>query len=466
MMLIKRPWLLPLISTLACSGNDLITTCIEDPSQLGCAPSTGGPSDGTVIKLGLVAPLTGNASGSGEGLKNGAVLAFSEIDWTIGNYRIELVDIDSESANLDSGAIAAKYQTAVNDQNLVAGLLNWHSSVALELMEVAADARMAHMFPLGASDQINATYDSDPSRYVVWGAKGWPQPGTYVSSYLDLMQCLLTTGCEEAQAQTDWTPTFKGIFIATEPGTWGDSFEAGATRKIEEPGSYWATEGWAVAGSLEVLAEDDATTLANKAQSVADANVSVLLMTHTADNMGQFIEQVRLKMDPDPLIIVEGLGWSSASLTSAGQSAIGVLDGGYGPYNGAPEVREVVQRFQTQYELDFGAAPSTSSGGLAYDYTRFAIRVLERALEKHGDIDREGVLDIYATEVQTGQLTLDTGVVMSQYVYSSDSVPDPSYGIDTYYFPVYQYQDPNNDGEVDFATVFPAVLRDSEVIVP
>lgn len=450
----------------ACSGDENVATCLDDSSQLGCAPIQNGSTSRQVIRIGLVAPLTGGSSASGEGLKNGATLAFREIDWTIGDYRVELVDIDSESANLDSQAIAAKYRTAIQTNDLVAGLLNWHSSVAVELMDVAADEQMAHLFPLGATDQINTKYAADPTRYRVWSAKGWPQPGTYVKSYLDLMQCLLTSGCQDAEGSKAWSPSNRAVYVATEAGSWGDAFEAGATSNIVAATSWWAQNGWRVAGSLELSATDDATQLSDKAQQVADAGVSVVLMTSTADNMGQFVEQLRLKMDPDPVIIVEGLGWSAASLTSAGQSAIGVLDGGFGPYSGDPARATVVQRFQEQYELQFGQAPSTSSGGLAYDYTRFAIRVLERVLETRGTIDREGILEVYAQEVRTGMLTFDDGVVMDRYSYTETTAPDPVYGIGDYYFPVYQYQDPNQDGTVDFATVFPSVLRDANVLIP
>ena len=450
-----------------CSDPEDLITCAEDPTQLGCAPVGDVTPPTDVLKIGLVAPLTGNASGSGQQLRNAAYLAFDEINWTIGRYTIELVDIDSESANIDSEAIAAKYQAAIQNDGLVAGLLNWHSAVALVLMEVAADARMAHLFPLGASNAINDRYRSNPERYSVWGAKGWPQPATYVTSYLDLLQCLSTPECQEANSERPWTLNDKTVYVATEAGTWGDSFEAGAADSIEDPDGWWAANGWTVAGSLEVSADDDATTLAAKAQTIAEANVSVLLMTSTAGNIGQLVEQVRIAMDNDPMIIVEGLGWSEVSLASAGLSAIGVLDGGFGLFNGNPTVQDLVNAFKRNYEFDFGLPPSTSSGGLAYDYTRFAIEVLRRAAEKNdGIIDREKILDVYAKEVSTGLLSYDAGVVMNRYTYTSSIAPDPVYNRNTYFFPVYQYQDQNADTEIETVTVFPGGLRDGTVVFP
>ena len=58
----------------------------------------------------------------------------------------------------------------MEDNNAVAGFLNWHSGIALELMEVAADGQMAHLFGMGASGAINEKYKSD-EKYEVWGQR-------------------------------------------------------------------------------------------------------------------------------------------------------------------------------------------------------------------------------------------------------------------------------------------------------
>ena len=101
----------------------------------------------------MVAPLTGDASGSGEGIRNAARLALSEISYTIGDYAIEIVEVDSisDTAGADSATpdIGAAYRAAMEDNNAVAGFLNWHSGIALELMEIAADGQMAHLFGMG-----------------------------------------------------------------------------------------------------------------------------------------------------------------------------------------------------------------------------------------------------------------------------------------------------------------------------
>ena len=427
--------------------------------------TTGGGDDENVITMLMVAPLTGDASGSGEGIRNAARLALSEIGYAVGDYTIEIVEIDSVSdtagADSESPDVGGAYAAAIDEHDAVAGFLNWHSGIALELMEVAGEAQMAHLFGMGASGAINDKYDSD-EKYEVWGAKGWPNPGTYVKSYFDAMACALESDCSELDTGgATWAPAHKNIMIVGESGAWGDSFVSGARSVAEDADGYWAQNGWVVALEAKVDADMDASTLAAKADEAAAANVSLVVMTSTADNAYEFIDQLRAKLD-NPVIVTEGLGWAN----TPGITAEGVMDGGWGPYNSDPDAASKVAAFQTNYELEYGSAPSVSTSGFGYDYTNFAIAVLERALEKHGEITRAGVLDIYKSEVQTGTLSYTNGVVMSEYKYTEETAPDPVYELGKYYFPVFQYQDTDADGSLEYKIVYPSNLAESAFVLP
>jgi branched-chain amino acid transport system substrate-binding protein len=57
----------------------------------------------------------------------------------------------------------------------------------------------------------------------------------------------------------------------------------------------------------------------------------------------------------------------------------------------------------------------------------------------------------FVEEVQTGKLTFgkaDGALIMNEYRYNADSVPDPVVAKDGYYFPVIQYT--NGKGEIVF----------------
>ena len=82
------------------------------------------------------------------------------------------------------------------------------------------------------------------------------------------------------------------------------------------------------------------------------------------------------------------------------------------------------------------------------------------------EITRASVLDVYKSEVQTGTLTYTGGVVMSEYKYTEETAPDPVYELGKYYFPVFQYQDTDGDGALEYKIVYPANLAESSFVLP
>ncbi|MEE2960310.1 MAG: ABC transporter substrate-binding protein [Myxococcota bacterium] len=416
------------------------------------------------VNLLMVAPLTGTAASTGEAMRNGSKLRWSENNFMIGDYKINLVEVDSESdaLGIDSASpdIGAKYRAAVEEHQPVAGFLNWHSGIALELMDIDAEYNLPHLFGLGASGLVNDKYHSDP-KYKVWGGKGWPQPAAYILSYFDALQCSLSESCTELTREGGvWNPSTQYVMVATESGAWGESFETGAIGVLEAQDGYWKKNGWTVALKMKVDADMDASTLTAKVKEAETANVSLVVMSSTADNANQFLNLLRAKL-PNVVIITEGLGWGG----NPGTTAARVLDGGWGPYNPDPAVAQKLSDFKSNYELEYGTKPPVASAGFSYDYTSFTIAVLERALAKHGELTRASILDISTTEVQSGLLTLKDGVVMPEYQYTSESVPDPEYSLSKYYFPVLQYQ-LNDAGEIEAKTIYPKSMADASYQTP
>lgn len=97
--------------------------------------ATGQGAAADKFKLGVVAPLTGPSARAGQEHKGAVEMAFEEAGYKIGDYKVELVWIDSEG---NPEKATRSYSEAILRQGIQAGLLNWHSSVAVALMEVAA----------------------------------------------------------------------------------------------------------------------------------------------------------------------------------------------------------------------------------------------------------------------------------------------------------------------------------------
>ncbi len=115
--------------------------------------------EGTVFKVGFLGPYSGPSAQTGKQFKGGAEIALEAVDYQIGPYTIEPVWIDSQS---DPAKASQAYEQAVVQDGIQAGALNWHSSVAVAVMEVTANYKIPHIFGFGATEVVNETFASDP----------------------------------------------------------------------------------------------------------------------------------------------------------------------------------------------------------------------------------------------------------------------------------------------------------------
>ncbi|MCK5836514.1 MAG: ABC transporter substrate-binding protein, partial [Desulfobacula sp.] len=123
------------------------------------------------FKLGVLGPFTGPAAKTGSEFKGSVTMAMENIDYKIGDYKIELVWIDSQS---DPAKATGAYAEAMESKGVQVAILNWHSSVAAAVMDVAAQYKVQHLFAMGAAEIVNEKYKSNPEKYSYWAAKGWP----------------------------------------------------------------------------------------------------------------------------------------------------------------------------------------------------------------------------------------------------------------------------------------------------
>ena len=97
--------------------------------------ATNGVTAEKVLKVGLIGPYTGVAARIGLEVRSGLKEAFERIDYKIGDYKVELVPIDSQG---DPAKATAAYAEAVERLGVQATIGNWFSSVAVALMDLAA----------------------------------------------------------------------------------------------------------------------------------------------------------------------------------------------------------------------------------------------------------------------------------------------------------------------------------------
>ncbi len=379
-------------------------------------PAAEEPAAEKVLKIGVQGPFTGPSARTGEEFKTSAIMALEKINYTIGDYKIEPVWIDCQS-DPEKGTRA--YEEAVVRDGIEAGVLNWHSSVAVALMDVTAKYKIPHFFGFGATEVVNEKFDSDKAKYGYWGTKGWPSPVKLTANYV--------TALEDAIAAGTWTPAAKTVAIYGEDTDWGRSFGNGLKGQLE-------AAGWEIVDEQYFpIEQTEFYPLLNKFKEL---DVALIAGTSTAPpSLTAFIKQAD-EVGLKSLIIADGLGWVGEWYDMTGPASNYVIDQIPG------WTTDAAKQFAADFKAKSGLDPSPSSGGLSYDGMNFFIKVLQTTYEDQGVLNRETIFKTVEDKVWTGELTFGTedgAIVMSKYEFSNP--PDPVVGKGFYTFPVLQYFD-------------------------
>jgi branched-chain amino acid transport system substrate-binding protein len=366
-----------------------------------------------IFRLGILGPFSGPSESTGREYSHAVTMAFEEVAWQIGPYRVEPVWIDSQS---DPDRAAVAYEEAIVTDGIQAAILNWHSSVALECMEVAAEYQIPHIFPYGATEAVNAKFHSDPEKYSYWMNKGWPVPAKLSIAYVQALEAAIDQGL--------WSPETKTVAVFGENTDWGRSFGQSIRQQLEAEG--WTT----VAEEYFPLNEVQFYSLLYyfKAKDVD----LVAVTTTSMPSFAAFINQAD-EVGIDSLIIADGLGWAGEWYTMTGESSDYVLDQipGWATADG--------QAFAQAFEQRWGTPPSPSAAGLAYDGANMFIEIARRALDEYGELSSQTVYHWARENLQTGRWSFTGGIVMPEYKYTPETLPDPVLGPGYYMFPVRQY---------------------------
>jgi branched-chain amino acid transport system substrate-binding protein len=374
-----------------------------------------------VFKLGILGPFSGPSARTGDEFKGSANMAFDAIDWKIGHYKIEPVWIDSQS---DPAKASQAYEQAVVQDGIQAGVLNWHSSVAVSVMEVTAKHQIPQFFGFGATEVVNETFAADPETYGYWALKGWPTPRKLSISYVQALENAYEEGILEGE---------KTAAIFGEDTDWGRSFGSGIKEQLEEVG--WEI----VAEEYFALEQTDFVPLLNKFKEL---NPAVVAGTGTGlPAVSGFIKQAD-EVGLESLIVMDGLGWFGEWYDLTGDASNYVIDQipGWATAEG--------KEFAEQFEAENGFPPSPSAGGLSYDGCNLFIAAARDAYDMYGELTSETLYKFVQEQIWTGEWTYTDGIVMDEYEYTEETIPDPVVGKGKYIFPVLQYFD--GEGKIIF----------------
>jgi branched-chain amino acid transport system substrate-binding protein len=385
------------------------------------------------LKVGVLAPFTGPSARVGEEFKGAVTMAFDKINWQVGDYKLEAVWIDGES---DPEKATRAYEAAITRDKIQVGLLNWDASEVISVMELAAKYKIPHFFAMGTSEDIDIRWKSD-EKYAYWMGKGWPTPSKLTINYV--------TTLEDAISRGLWSPGEKKVVLYGNDDEWSRGF----TKAI---GEQLVAAGWEIAGEEYVpVGETDFYPMLTKIKSL-----DVPLMAGTMDDAAGFpamIKQAR-EIGVESLIVADGLGWVGEWYNMTGDASDYVID--QIPGWTTPEA----VAFKDEFTKRFGIEPSPSSAGLAYDETLFFIKMLQQTLQDAGELTSDSIFKTGKDKMWTTQLTLTDGILMKEYKFTPETLPDMVVGQGAFVFPVIQYF-----GGVG-KTVWPEEIKEQDMQIP
>ena len=412
----------------------LVTVVALSLVACGGTNSAGGASK--EFKLGIGGPYTGPVAKTGAEFKGAATLALEKVNYKIGDYKITPVWVD-EASKPDKASSAL--EEAIVSKGIGMGCLNWHSSDAVAMMDVAARHKVPYFFGMGATEIVNQKFKGDQAKYGYWAAKGWPIPGNLATPYADALDQFVGSGA--------YKPAYgKTYALWGEDTDWGHSLTSALDKRF-------ASLGWTKKDAqFFAIDQTDHHALLNRFKN---EHVSVLAGTSTApETMSALVKQFKEVGLPNSVLVADGLGYVGEFYKLTGAASDGVLD--MQPLFATDAAKQFVATFKSR----FGSDPSPSAAGLAYDWTGFCLKVLQRTLDKTGSLTKENIYKVAQDELWTGKLTYTTGIIMHEYKFTQDTIPDPVIGKGEYIFPVIQYA--GGEGKI----VFPPDVKTTDFKAP
>jgi branched-chain amino acid transport system substrate-binding protein len=326
--------------------------------------SCGGESK-DVIKVGLIAELTGDIPAVGASCKNAAELAVEQINKAGGieiggkQYQVKLF-IEDNAGRADQSAAAA--QKLITQQNVVAIIGPNASRYAIPASEVAESAQVVMISPWSTNPATTLLAGTDqPKRYVFRTAFVDSFQGNVVAKF-----ALENLGTTKAAVLYD---------IASD-----------ANKGIAEffKQIYEANGGTLVAFETYTTGDKDFTAQLTK---IKDAGPEVIFLPNYYSEVPLQIQQAHRLGITVPFLGSDA--WGGGDLIElCGRECEGYY---YSTHYAADNAKPVAQAFINAYTATFGSTPDDVAA-LTYD----SFGLLWQALKTAGKIDRQAVRDAMA----------------------------------------------------------------------
>lgn len=333
----------------------------------GCGGAAGG--GGKEIKVGLIAPLTGDVKTFGESTRNGFELALSQVNYKVGDITIKTVIGDDRNDPTEGVNLATKFITQDKVQAIVGSVT---SKVTIPVTEVANQNKVVLVTGTATNEKVTVG-EKGRKDYIFRACFIDPFQGQ-VGAKFALNTLKAKTAAVFYDKGNDYTVGLAENFKK--------NFEAGGGKVV----------AW------EAYSKDD-TDFSAILTKVAAQKPEMLYLPDYYNKVSLIGKQAKAKGLNVPM--VGGDGWDSSDIDWA------TMDGGYFTnHYSADDTRPEVQKFVKDYEAKYKTKPDALAA-LAYDATLVLLEGIRQANSTDSTKIRDAIQNLKGFNAVSGKLSFD-----------------------------------------------------------
>lgn len=358
----KKLWSILLVVVLSLA---LVVTGCSGQGKTG----TQGASGEKVIKIGFIAPLTGDVKTFGESAQKGFDLALEQAGYKAGDFKIEPVKADDRNDATEAVNVATKLITQDGVKAIVGSLT---SLTTIPISKFANDNKVVLITGTATSPKVTVD-EGKRKEYIFRACFIDPTQGTVAAKFA-LDELKLKTAAILYDQGNDYTIGLANNFK--------EAFTAGGGQVL----------------AMEAYAKND-TDFSAVLTNIAKKNPDILYLPDYYQKVSLIGKQAKEKGLNVPMM--GGDGWDSAELDYQ------ALAGGYFTnHYSSDDPREEVQKFVKDYQAKYGSKPDALAA-LAYDATNILLEGIRRANSDDTEKIREAIQGLKDFGTVSGKVTFD-----------------------------------------------------------
>ena len=358
----------------ACGGASAPGTSSNSGTSTTTGSSAGSGSSGgsaeKVIKIGLIAPLTGNVKTFGESSKMGFELALEQAGYKAGDFRIDYVSGDDKGDSTEGVNIATRMITQDGVKAIIGSVT---SGVTIPVGQVANESKIPMI--TGTATAAGVTVNDDGSR----------KPFIFRACFIDPFQ---------GEVAAKFALDDLGVKTAAVFYDRGNPYTVGLAESFRA--EFEAGGGQIVAWEAYAEADTDFSAVMTR---VAALNPEMLYLPDYYNKVSLLAKAAKEKGLDVPML--GGDGWDSNELDFA------ALDGNYfTAHYSADDPSPAVQKFVQEFEAKYGHKPD-SFAALTYDATNILLEAIRVANTDDTDAIRQAMQDLKGFQAVGGSISFD-----------------------------------------------------------